>query len=105
MKGKHIGLFIILILISFSVVAQHEESKKSKPSKVQKEAAKKQEAQKRKAEKARSEGLKRHRSIQSKEVRKRMKRNEKHRYQHVDSFDDKPNFFRKIFPRRRPTGT
>ena len=58
--------------------------------------------QKKKAKKAEEEGKKRHRKIQTKNVKKRMKRNDK-RYQHIDSYDRRPGFIKKLFPRKRPS--
>ena len=71
-------------------------------SKQEKRAEKKKEEQKKKAKKAEEEGKKRHRKIQTKNVKKRMKRNDK-RYQHIDSYDRRPGFIKKLFPRKRPS--
>ena len=70
--------------------------------KAQKKAEQKQEDQKRSVAKAEEEGRKRHYKLQSKDVKKRMKRNKK-RYQHVDTFDRRPGFWQRLFPRKKPS--
>jgi Ni/Co efflux regulator RcnB len=92
----------IIVIASFFIIDSTAQEKGSS-SKAQKKVEKTKELQARKANKSREEGIKRHRKLQSKEVRKKMKRNER-RYQHVDSYDRKPNLYRRIFPRKRPEG-
>jgi hypothetical protein len=95
---KKLKIFLLLLMIPFTVAfAQEDGSAKKK----QKKAEKAKQEQIKKQRKAEELGKKRHAKIQSKEVKKRWKKN-KRRYKHVDSFDKKTSLWRKIFPRRRP---
>jgi hypothetical protein len=51
--------------------------------------------------KAEEIGRKRHNKIQSKDVKKRWKKN-KRKYKHVDSFDKRAGWRKKLWPRKRP---
>jgi hypothetical protein len=95
---KRILLFFTLIISANIAIAQTDAHHSSQ----EKKATQKKEKQEKAALKAEEKGIKKHRSIQSKEVRKRMKRNDK-RYQHLDSSDRRPNFFRRLFPRKKPS--
>ena len=81
------------LLVSDPVIAQ---------TKAQKKAEQKKEEQKKRSAKAEEQGKKRHRKLQTKDVQKRMKRNKK-RYHHVDSFDRRPGFWQRMFPRKKPS--
>lgn len=89
-------LFVFLLPVSMSL-AQSDGSANKK----QKQAEKAKQEQIKKQMKAEEIGRKRHAKLQSKEVRKRWKKN-KRRYKHVDSFDRRPNLWQRIFPRKRP---
>ena len=60
------------------------------------------EAQAKKQARAIEEGKKKHLKLQSKDVRKRMKRNER-RYHHSDANDRRPNWLKRLFPKKRPS--
>ncbi len=93
---------ILLILLFVNIQFTHAQSEGGGATKMQKKAAQKKEQQARASEKAEEKGRKHHISIQSKDVKKRMKRNRK-RYDHVDSFDRRPNFIQRLFHRKKPT--
>lgn len=95
---KKLRLLLFVLLIPFSVAMSQSEGSTTKQ---QKKAEKAKQAQIKKQRKAEELGKKRHAKIQSKEVKKRWKKN-KRRYKHVDSFDKKSSLWRRIFPRRRP---
>lgn len=95
MKHLWITLFCF-ICFSFSVSAQTDSGKSPQ----EKKAEKKKEQQIKNAEKAEKEGIKKHEELQTKKVRRHMRRN-KRRYNHVDSFDRRPNFFQRLFPHKR----
>jgi hypothetical protein len=91
-------VFILLLaLVGLDTVAQSDGSAGRK----QKQAAKAKKEQVRKQEKAEKKGRKRHFKIQSKDVQKRWKKNNR-RYKHVDAYDRRPNLWQRIFPRKRP---
>lgn len=90
--------FLVISCLIFSSVSAEAQT----ATKAQKKAEQKKEDQKRSAAKAEEEGRKRHYKLQSKDVKKRMKRNKK-RYDHVDSFDRRPKFWQKLFPRKKPS--
>ena len=92
-------LIYYLAIIVFAFTASELPAQTTK---AQKKAEQKKEQQKARSEKAERAGKKKHLKIQTKEVQKRMKRNKK-RYHHVESFDNKPNFWRRIFPRKKPS--
>lgn len=96
---KYTGTILTILLISASVIFAQEGSSATK---AQRKADKKKQQQIVNAKKAEEKGIKKHRSIQTKEVKKRMKRNDR-RFDHVDSFDRRPNFIQKIFKRKRPS--
>ena len=89
-------LLCCLLSLSATVFSQTDSGKSTQ----QKKADKKKEQQIKSAKKAEEEGIKKHEELQTKEVRKRMRRN-RHRYNHVDSFDRRPNFFQRLFPHKR----
>lgn len=98
MMKRRIGLILCLLILPLTfLVAQSDGS----ASKKQKQAEKAKQQQIKKQMKAEEIGRKRHYKLQSKDVKKRWKKN-KHRYKHVDSFDRRPNFFQRLFPRKRP---
>ena len=55
-----------------------------------------------KLQKLHKEGKKKHNKLQSKEVRRRMKRNDR-RYHHSDANDSRPNWLKRLFPKKRPS--
>lgn len=90
--------FLVLAWLNvFSATAQTDGNVNKK----QKQAAKAKKEQIRRQEKADKKGRKRHFKIQSKDVQQRWKKN-KRRYKHVDSYDRRPGFWQRIFPRKRP---
>lgn len=93
---KRLFLVGLSIMLSFSLMAQTDASANKK----QKRAEKKHEALKQKSAKAAQKGKERHRDIQTKETRKRMKRHSK-RGIHVDSYDRRPNFIKRIFRKKK----
>lgn len=93
---------LLFLLATGVALPQDGGERKSKKSKQERAADKKKELQLKKSIKAEKKARKKHRDIQSKKVKKRMKRNDR-RYQHVDSYDRRPNFIKRIFPRRRPS--
>lgn len=93
---KIINLFLIAVF-AFTVAELPAQTTKA-----QKKAEQKKEEQKARSAKAEKQGKKKHLKLQTKDVQKRMKRNKK-RYHHVESFDNKPNLWRRIFPRKRPS--
>jgi hypothetical protein len=97
---KKNNFVFLTILTAFFLVAGNNCI--AQTTKAQKKAEKKQEEQKRKSIKAEEAGKKHHLKLQSKDVQKRMKRNKK-RYHHVDSFDRRPGFWQRIFPRKKPS--
>ncbi len=97
-KMKHLIVFLLFVSFFNQAIAQSEH----KQTKQQRKAEQKKEQQARASIKAEEKGRKHHISIQSKDVKKRMKRNRK-RFDHVDSFDRRPNFFQRLFHRKRPS--
>ncbi len=91
---RRTGIILILLLTCLQVGFAQSATK------AQKKAEQKKEQQARIAKKAEEKGRKRHEAIQTKDVRKKMKRNKK-RYNHVDSYDRRPNFIQRIFKRKR----
>ncbi|MBK7887407.1 MAG: hypothetical protein IPJ86_08915 [Bacteroidetes bacterium] len=89
-------LFVLILPVAFAT-AQSDGSARKK----QKQAEKAKQEQIKKQMKADEIGRKRHLKLQSKDVKKRWKKN-KRKYKHVDSFDRRPNFWQRIFPRKRP---
>lgn len=94
---KHLRVLLLLLCIPLFTTAQSDGSARKK----QKQAEKKKQEQVKKQMKAEELGRKRHYNLQSKEVKKRMRKN-KRRYNHVDSFDRRPNLIQRIFPRKKP---
>jgi Na+-transporting methylmalonyl-CoA/oxaloacetate decarboxylase gamma subunit len=90
-------LLLLVLITGLQVMSQSDGSARKK----QKDAEKKKQEQIKKQMKAEEKGRKKHYNIQSKDVKKRMRKN-KRRYNHVDSFDRRPNFIQRIFPRKRP---
>ena len=88
------------MFFNVSVFAQSD--KQSGGSKKIRHAEKVKEEQARKQEKAIEEGKKKHLKLQSKEVRRHMKKNNR-RYHHSDANDDRPNWLKRMFPKKRPT--
>lgn len=82
-------LFVMLMLFSFSALAQEEQ----KMTKKQKKAHEKKEQQKQDARKAEIEGRKHHLKLQDKQTRKRMKKNRKKGSGYVSS---KPRFIDRL---------
>lgn len=91
-------VFVLLLSLYCGVGAAQSDGSASKK---QKQAAKAKKEQVRKQQKAEKEGKKRHFKIQSKDVQKRWKKNNR-RYKHVDAYDRRPNLWQRIFPRKRP---
>jgi ribosomal protein L9 len=98
MKKNSFAIFLLLTGIFLASAADCT----GQNTKAQKKAEKKQEEQKRNAIKAEEKGRKHHLKLQSRDVQKRMKRNKK-RYHHVDSFDRRPGFWQRLFPRKKPS--
>ena len=92
---------LFLVLIAFSVLLHSAESfaqsKASGATAQQKKAEKKKAEQKKKAAKAEMKAKKHHEKIQTKEVRKRMK---KHKKQATTPYK-KPNFFQRTFKKKQ----
>jgi hypothetical protein len=95
-------IFFTLLFLFFSSTLFAQSDKQSGGSKKIRKAEKVKEDQAKKQEKAIVEGKKKHRKLQSKEVRKRMKRNDR-RYHHSDANDSRPNWLKRLFPKRRPS--
>jgi hypothetical protein len=93
---------LLFLLATGVALPQDTGEKKGRKSKQVRAAEKKKELQLKKSIKAEKKARKKHRDIQSKKVRKHMKRNDR-RYQHVDSYDRRSNLIKRIFPRRRPS--
>ncbi|MFM9007059.1 MAG: hypothetical protein ACKORE_00585 [Bacteroidota bacterium] len=89
---------ILLFTTHLGLMAQSDGSARSK----QKKAEKAKVDQAKKQAKADELGRKRHAKLQSKEVRKRWKRNNR-RYRHIDSYDNRSTFWRRVFPKKRPS--
>jgi hypothetical protein len=95
-------IFFTLLFLFFSSTLFAQSDKQSGGSKKIRKAEKVKEDQAKKQEKAIVEGKKKHRKLQSKEVRKRMKRNDR-RYHHSDANDSRPNWLKRLFPKKRPS--
>jgi chromatin remodeling complex protein RSC6 len=95
-------IFFTLLFLFFSSTLFAQSDKQSGGSKKIRKAEKVKEEQAKKQEKAIVEGKKKHRKLQSKEVRKRMKRNDR-RYHHSDANDSRPNWLKRLFPKKRPS--
>jgi hypothetical protein len=95
-------IFFTLLFLFFSSTLFAQSDKQSGGSKKIRNAEKVKEDQAKKQEKAIVEGKKKHRKLQSKEVRKRMKRNDR-RYHHSDANDSRPNWLKRLFPKKRPS--
>jgi hypothetical protein len=95
-------IFFTLLFLFFSSTLFAQSDKQSGGSKKIRNAEKVKEDQAKKQEKAIVEGKKKHRKLQSKEVRKRMKRNDR-RYHHSDANDSRPNWLKRMFPKKRPS--
>jgi hypothetical protein len=95
-------IFFTLLFLFFSSTLFAQSDKQSGGSKKIRKAEKVKEDQAKKQEKAIVEGKKKHRKLQSKEVRKRMKRNDR-RYHHSDTNDSRPNWLKRMFPKKRPS--
>jgi hypothetical protein len=87
-----------ILAFSSTIYAQSDGSARSK----QKKAEQAKIEQQKKQEKADRLGRKRHTKLQSKDVQKRWKRNNR-RYRHIDSYDNRTTFWRRLFPRKRPS--
>ncbi len=92
-------LFLLLIALSFLFYSAETiaQSKSSGATAQQKKAEKKKAEQKKKAAKAEMKARKHHEKIQTKEVRKRMK---KHKKQATTPYK-KPNFFQRTFKKKQ----
>ncbi len=97
-------ILIFFLIFGASLSGVYAQTEGTSATKAQKTAKKKKEQQFKNSAKAQKEGRKKHEALQTKEVRKRMKKN-RHRYQHVDSFDNRPNFIQRIFHRKPPAGS
>ena len=86
-----------LILVFCTLLANAQSAKVTK---AQIKAEEKKKEQLRNEEKAEIKGIKKHESIQTAKVRKRMRKHRKGDI-HVDAYDKKPGFFRRLFHRRR----
>jgi len=91
---------VIFLFFTSALFAQSD--KESGGSKKIRKAERVKEEQAKKQEKSIIEGKKKHRKLQSKEVRKRMKRNDR-RYHHSDANDHRPNWLKRLFPKKRPS--
>jgi hypothetical protein len=91
---------VVFLFFTSALFAQSD--KQSGGSKKIRKAEKVKEEQGKKQEKAIVEGKKKHRKLQSKEVRKRMKRNDR-RYHQSDANDSRPNWLKRMFPKKRPS--
>ena len=91
---------VVFLFFTSAMFAQTD--KQSGGSKKIRKAEKVKEEQAKKQEKAIVEGKKNHRKLQSKEVRRRMKRNDR-RYHHSDANDHRPNWLKRLFPKKRPS--
>lgn len=98
MKYLHRILLFLALLSAAPVIAQSD----NKGAKNQKQAEKKKQEQVKKQRKAEEIGRKRHEKIQSKDVKKRWKKN-KNKYKHVDTFDKRAKWRKKLWPRKRPS--
>lgn len=90
-------LLFLSILASAPAFSQSDGSARQK----QKQAEKAKQEQIKKQMKAEEIGRKRHLKLQSKDVKKRWKKNKK-KYKHVDSFDKRAKWRQKLWPHRRP---
>lgn len=99
-KFSDLKWLVLLIFLGVSN-AIYSQSTSGGTTKAQRKAEKAKQEQVKKQQKAEDEGRKRHLKLQSKDVKKRWKKNKK-RYKHVDAFDRRPNFWQRIFPRKRP---
>ena len=95
-------IFLTLIILFFSATLFAQSDKQSGGSRKIRNAEKVKEEQLKKQEKAIKEGKKKHNKLQSKEVRRRMKRNDR-RYHHSDANDRRPNWLKRLFPKKRPS--
>ncbi len=100
--NQKIKIVATVVFLLFSSVLFAQSDKQSGGSKKIRKAEKVKEEQEKKQEKALIEGKKKHRKLQSKEVRKRMKRNDR-RYHHSDANDHRPNWLKRLFPKKRPS--
>jgi hypothetical protein len=91
-----------VIVLFFTSALYAQSDKQSGGSKKIRNAEKVKEEQSKKQEKAIKEGKKKHNKLQSKEVRLRMKRNDR-RYHHSDANDSRPNWLKRLFPKKRPS--
>jgi hypothetical protein len=91
-------VFALLIAAHHILIAQTDGSAGSK----QKKAEKAKVEQAKRQAKAEELGRKRHTKLQSKDVKKRWKRNNR-RYRHIDSYDNRSTFWRRLFPKKRPS--
>ncbi len=96
---KHfLRLFLFLAFLGLSpAFSQSDGSARKK----QKQAEKAKQEQIKKQMKAEEIGRKRHLKLQSKDVKKRWKKN-KRKFKHVDSFDKRARWRQKIWPHKRP---
>jgi len=91
-----------VIVLFFTSALYAQSDKQSGGSKKIRNAEKVKEEQSKKQEKAIKEGKRKHNKLQSKEVRRRMKRNDR-RYHHSDANDSRPNWLKRLFPKKRPS--
>jgi len=99
---KENSKYFLLIFFLISQINFAFSQSDGKGTNQQKKAEQKKEQQAKASDKSQKKGREHHVSIQSKEVKKRMKRNRK-RYDHVDSFDRRPNFIQRLFHRKKPS--
>lgn len=100
--NQKLKIVATVVFLFFSSVLFAQSDKQAGGSKKIRKAEKVKEEQAKKQEKALIEGKKKHRKLQSKEVRKRMKRNDR-RYHHSDANDHRPNWLKRLFPKKRPS--
>ncbi|MFM7015797.1 MAG: hypothetical protein ACKOX3_05645 [Bacteroidota bacterium] len=99
MRLNRLIKIVPLVLFLFFSISSNAQSSRTKAIR---NADKVKVEQEKKQEKAIKEGIKNHRKLQSKKVRKHMKRND-HRYQHSDAYDNRPNWLKRMFPKKRPS--
>jgi len=95
-----IAATVAFLFFTSALFAQSD--KQSGGSKKIRKAEKVKEEQAKKQEKAIVEGKKKHRKLQSKKVRRHMKKNDR-RYHHSDANDRRPNWLKRLFPKKRPS--
>ncbi len=100
--NQKLKIVATVIFLFFTSILFAQSDKQSGGSRKIHNAEKVKEEQSKKQEKAIKEGKKKHNKLQSKEVRRRMKRNDR-RYHHSDANDSRPNWLKRLFPKKRPS--